>query len=306
MAERLLEAWETVENDATGVVKITPFGEPFTGEADEQLIPDDSHERVVYARRIVAQRCLYGVDINPLATEMAKLSLWLLTLAKDKPFTFLDHSIRSGDSLVGITSVNQLERFSLNGGGPQKSFAQEQIRRRIDAAKLLRKQLERMPTNTVEDSERKAEMLRRAQEQTDRLRYAADMMLAVHWKSLPDAQREQELQDTLRDVEFKFKDLPIPELRREASSKLQSVGCPRTFHWALEYPEVFDAGGVDAFVCNPPFMGGTKLEPAFGRNYREYLVNSIAGGIRGVRGTADLCCYFLRRSAELAKDSGHT
>ena len=68
---------------------------------------------MTYARRLVAQRCLYGVDKNPLAVEMAKLSLWLLTLAKDKPFTFLDHAIRCGDSLVGLSSIDQLLRFSL-------------------------------------------------------------------------------------------------------------------------------------------------------------------------------------------------
>ena len=72
-------------------------------------------ERQTYALRIVAQRCLYGVDKNPLAVEMAKLSLWLLTLAKDKPFEFLDHAIRCGDSLVGLSSIDQLLRFSLDG-----------------------------------------------------------------------------------------------------------------------------------------------------------------------------------------------
>ena len=64
----------------------------------------------------MAERCLYGVDKNPLAVEMAKLSLWLLTLAKDKPFTFLDHAIRCGDSLVGV-DAEQLKTFSLDGKG---------------------------------------------------------------------------------------------------------------------------------------------------------------------------------------------
>ena len=56
-----------------------------------------------YAQRVIAQRCLYGVDKNPMAADLAKLSLWLATLAKDHPFTFLDHSLRHGDSLVGLT-----------------------------------------------------------------------------------------------------------------------------------------------------------------------------------------------------------
>ena len=80
------------------------------------MIPGDTDERLAYARRLVAQRCLYGVDKNPLAVEMAKLSLWLLTLGKDKPFTFLDHAIRCGDSLVGV-SAEQLKTFSLDGQG---------------------------------------------------------------------------------------------------------------------------------------------------------------------------------------------
>ncbi|MFN9288552.1 MAG: Eco57I restriction-modification methylase domain-containing protein, partial [Planctomyces sp.] len=92
---------------------ITPEGEPSAGGVKESLIPEDPTERKLYAMRLIAQRCIYGVDKNPLAVEMAKLSLWLLTMAKDKPFEFLDHSIRSGDSLVGLHSIDQLRHFSL-------------------------------------------------------------------------------------------------------------------------------------------------------------------------------------------------
>ena len=66
------------------------------------VIPPDEDE-LLHARRLVAQRCLYGVDKNPTAVDLAKLSLWLVTLAQDHPFTFLDHSLRCGDSLVGLT-----------------------------------------------------------------------------------------------------------------------------------------------------------------------------------------------------------
>ena len=59
------------------------------------------------------------MDKNPLAVEMAKLSLWLLTLAKDMPFEFLDHAIRCGDSLVGIHDLDQLENFNLTAEGAQ-------------------------------------------------------------------------------------------------------------------------------------------------------------------------------------------
>ena len=60
-------------------------------------------EPLLLARRLIAQRCLYGVDRNPFAVNLAKLSLWLVTLSKDSPFTFLDHALKCGDSLVGLS-----------------------------------------------------------------------------------------------------------------------------------------------------------------------------------------------------------
>ncbi|MEN9581947.1 MAG: hypothetical protein RJA70_4956, partial [Pseudomonadota bacterium] len=80
-------------------------------------IPPDEDE-LLHARRLVAQRCLYGVDRNPMATDLAKLSLWLATLAKDHPFTFVDHAIRCGDSLVGLTR-KQIECFHWNDQSPE-------------------------------------------------------------------------------------------------------------------------------------------------------------------------------------------
>jgi len=64
---------------------------------------------------VIAQRCLYGVDKNPLAVDLAKLSLWLAPLAKDHPFTFLNHALRHGDSLVGLTR-RQIESFHWKEG----------------------------------------------------------------------------------------------------------------------------------------------------------------------------------------------
>src|SRR5205085_7980287 len=58
---------------------------------------------ILFASRLIAQRCLYGVDKNRMAVDLAKLSLWLATLAKDHAFSFLDHNFRHGDSLVGLS-----------------------------------------------------------------------------------------------------------------------------------------------------------------------------------------------------------
>lgn len=68
-------------------------------------------EVIVYARRLVAQKCLYGVDKNPFAVTLGKMSLWLITRSKHLPFTFLDHAIKCGDSLVGLTR-EQINNFT--------------------------------------------------------------------------------------------------------------------------------------------------------------------------------------------------
>src|SRR5260370_36223020 len=84
------------------------------GEPSERLIPEAPGERLAIALRFIADRCLYGVDINPMAVEMAKLSIWLITVDKTRPFNFLDHAFKGGDSVLGISRLKQLEKFSLD------------------------------------------------------------------------------------------------------------------------------------------------------------------------------------------------
>ena len=190
LAERLVEAWEDAYEQHPDAPGITPFGEVSTGKPGEVLIPKDADERMIYARRIVAGRCLYGVDKNPLAAEMAKLSLWLLTLQKDKPFTFLDHAIRSGDSLVGIANTHQLTSFSLDGNGPDMPMFTDAIKKRLDAVRILRRQIAEMADNCAADVERKALMLQNAEQQTKRLAYAANFLLAACWEATSETDRE--------------------------------------------------------------------------------------------------------------------
>ena len=305
LAERLLEAWEEAEKRVQGSPRITPYGEVSKGLPDEQLIPLDRQERLIYARRLVAERCVYGVDKNPLAVEMAKLSLWLLTLAKDKPFTFLDHAIRCGDSLVGLSSIDQLLRFSITENAkvrPLMEQQRQQIEKRLEATMLLRKQIETLPSNTPQDIERKAKMFENVVDQTKRLTYAADMLLAATWEAKNVGELESALNGMLAEVEYKFKDLPAEQLEEEARKRLRKAGIAGRFHWPLEFPEVFvDRAGFDAFVCNPPFMGGQKITGNLGTAYRDYLVEHLA---RGKRGSADLCAYFALRAASLLRDGG--
>jgi hypothetical protein len=301
LAERLVESWEIAEKEHPGVPGITPEGTASTSKSGENLIPKDTDERMIFARRIIAQRCLYGVDKNPLAAEMAKLSLWLLTLQKDKPFTFLDHAIRSGDSLVGIANTHQLNSFSLDGNGPDMPMFTDAIKTALEEVRLLRRQISELPDNSAEDVQGKALMLHNAEEQTKRLAYAANCLLVACWESTSETDREERLKQALLLVESKFNDLPVEQLEAEGSERLQKTGCPMPFHWPLEFPEVFmERGGFDGLVGNPPFLGGTRIRSAIGLPYLQYIGTVWGGGNR-----ADLCTYFFLRGMEIAEPSGH-
>ncbi|MCY3005158.1 MAG: restriction endonuclease, partial [Planctomycetota bacterium] len=294
MAARLLEAWDAVQRANPGMVHITPEGEASSGKPGEMLIPDDPDERQTYALRIVAQRCLYGVDINPLAAEMAKLSLWLLTLAKDKPFEFLDHAIRHGDSLVGIHNTEQLRKFNLDGKGEDNRLFLHFLDDKIKDAITLRRQITEMQAVTVEDVEAQDRMLREANEKIDRLKCAAELLVAAAFNPGSAADKRSARDNAAIKVAVHFNDSDLPRFRQESQKALAGQV---TFHWPLEFPEVMiERGGFDAVVGNPPFMGGSKITGFHSTEYRSFIVDQLTGGEKG---KADLSGYFLLRGIQL-------
>lgn len=299
LSARLLEAWYAIQKENAGSVRITPEGEPSSGKPAEMLIPDDPDERHTYALRIVAQRCIYGVDINPLAVEMAKLSLWLLTLAKDKPFEFLDHNIRCGDSLVGIHNLDQLRKFSLDGKGQDNSLLLQFLDPKIKEAIALRRQISEMQSITVVDTEAQDRMLREANEKIERLKLAADLLIASEFVAGSASDKRAARDNGALKVASHFNDNDLATFRNEAQKALNGQ---KTFHWPLEFPEVMvERGGFDAFVGNPPFMGGQMLTGNFGEPYREMLVRHLANGQRG---SADFCAYFFLRANQTVRMNG--
>ncbi|MBK7878891.1 MAG: restriction endonuclease [Planctomycetes bacterium] len=325
LAERLVEAWALLEAANPGRLLITPEGDLSTGAAGERIIPKDDVERQAIARRVVADRCLYGVDINPMAVEMAKLSLWLTTLQREKPFGFLDHSIRHGDSLVGVTDTWQLEKLNLTNRAVPEVLAAGLVRSALARARTLRIQLGALPTETVEDVERKAALLQEAESQVRALRAISDSLIAAYLDAVqrPAGQRPRRLRVSLeQDVASDVKKILDPTLgddaRRTEATKCSEralaalrAGAPlgslqRTpLHWLLEFPEVFEAigddRGFDAFVGNPPFRGGKLISGDFGQDYREFLVAVVA---QGTKGNADLVGYMYLRACSLLRSSG--
>jgi hypothetical protein len=302
LAERLVEAW---------------------GQHPEERpteYPSDTEERDLLARRMIAERCLYGVDKNPLAIEIAKVSLWLVTLRKDRPFTFLDHALGTGDSLVGIRSVEQLEALSLDASGASRLLsdpAREGVRRALTRVATLRQGIAATDALDLPQIREKQTVLAEANRATEALRIVADLVVGAALGALgrkengtaneiveahADAIREAlEVDDPDRQV------AALKKVRTGAGDVLVRGRLPgqddlRPFHWPLQFPEVFGAGhgGFDCIVGNPPFLGGHGISTESGSPYREYLVAAIASGTTGA---ADLCAYFfLRANALLCPD----
>lgn len=297
MSERLLEAWSRdSEAKPEGTI---PHGEDATGKLEEGLLPTDPEERRIYAMRQIAQRCLYGVDKNPLAAEMAKLSLWLLTLAKDKPFEFLDHSIRCGDSLVGLHSIDQLRHYSLKPDADDAVLFKGPLDSAVDEAINLRLKLEGMPANTVDDVQRQETLLIEANEKIARLRCAADLLVAAEFWGESAKDKLERVRHAAVKSGYYVENGPTAEFEQVAAKERRGQVL---FHWPLEFPEVIvKRGGFDAFVGNPPFMGGQKITGNLGNPYRNYLVEHLA---QGQRGSADLCAYFLLWAGQLLRPAG--
>lgn len=277
---------------------ITPFGEPATGAAGESLIPAEPEERMAFARRIVAQRCLYGVDKNPLAVEMAKLSLWLLTLAKAKPFTFLDHAIRCGDSLIGLHHLDQIRYFTFDLENKQRSYFADAIERVTDEVIALRQRIEASPSERVEDVETQQHLLAEAEAKTAQLRCAADLLLAAEMRAVNAKQKEVWRNDAALQAKMFIEQHSVEEFQAAARKELAGQ---QTFHWPLEFPEVFvTKGGFDVFIGNPPYRHGSRISTDNGSHYLAWLLTSN----KGIKGTVDLVVYFLRRAFSLSKIQG--
>lgn len=299
LAERLTEAWENEEKQHPGQVLITPDGKFSEGAPSERLVPADANERIAIARRVVADRCLYGVDINPMAVEMAKLSLWLITVDANRPFTFLDHAFKCGDSLLGITSLEQLENFSLLPDcGKQQAFGTLNLWRHIDEAKKKREALEEMPSDTPEQIAAKTALYAESEEAVAKLNAAADVLMAVELKGLKGRAYEAE-REVSADHMMACWAAGLNELKKYARQK---VGTQHCLHWALAFPEIIERRGFDAFVGNPPFIKGHYISRYFGDEHRQLLAAILA---KDNAGLADFSTYFLSRGCSLVSEHGH-
>lgn len=270
------------------------------------------------AIREVIARCLYGADINPMAVEMCKLSLWLVSLDRSKPFSFVDDKIFCGNSLLGVTTLDQLRYLHID---PKPTRMEQTLLVDVDAkiaeATRLRKELatpveEHDPGRSRDGKQR---LLRQVQAVTTELRLIADGIIAA---GLPLGGRPgRALDDVYTVLGWELAEaLPRDGSagnRTKIERRIDKGLTPgvmtdydrwRPVHWVLEVPEVMvERGGFDSIIGNPPFLGGPRLTGAMGTNVRDWLLYVEAGGNRGL---ADLVAYFVRRARTISSSVGTT
>ncbi|WP_237022538.1 Eco57I restriction-modification methylase domain-containing protein [Herbaspirillum frisingense] len=309
LSDRLTEAWSLAE--ATGKT-VSVDGEALEAGTAKEPLPRDSEARTMISRRLVAERCLYGVDLNPLAVELAKLSIWLVTLAKGRPFGFLDHNLRCGDSLLGIHRLDQLTELSMmpGGRGQQRLFGQN-IEKAVRDAIELRTRLGETPIRDIRDVETMAHLDADARRRLEVPGSIADAFIGEVFAS---GSNGSGLENALASLTIRAGQAINGDRDVLASIRHRSVATLSTdlhadkparqpFHWPLEFPEVFahERGGFDGIVGNPPFLGGKRITGVAGTALRDWLVSHIA---EGRRGSADLVAYFFLRAWSLIRNEG--
>jgi hypothetical protein len=266
-------------------------------------------------RRAVAQRCLFGVDANPTAVQLARLSLWLCTLAADRPLTFLDHHLRCGNSLAGASPGDILGRPPACRGSRRRGrataaqlalFDERDLATGLSAAVGVRLSIAGTPDDSASEVRRKERAIERLDGAAGPLRAWRDLgdawCAAWFWPdgSPPAGAAWPAFAAALGGVSA---DLPREVETRWRRTAATVAAAERFFHWTLEFPEVFhdergapraDAG-FDAVIGNPPWAGAGSLT-RFSRDSGCYRLQGD--------GHANLYQLFAERMLRLARPGG--
>ncbi|WP_136590833.1 Eco57I restriction-modification methylase domain-containing protein [Salinigranum halophilum] len=277
-------------------------------EVSDPRTEDGELRDINWARRKVAQRCIYGVDLNPLATELAKVSLWLRTLAAEQPLAFLDHHLKTGNSLIGsdIEDIEELESVG-GGSGQNTSLADFGVARKGTIEQLMKiyqdfVAIENRDLADVKEMEAKYSKFER-NELRRRLESVANVHTADHFglKEIPD--------DAYESMAVALDDDDVWDNIQQSSwfqTAQQWAEKSRYFHWRLEFPEVFynedgmsdENPGFDAIVGNPPYVIFKMLSVDI-RDYYDQEFDSFV--MKG-----DVYILFMELATDLLRSQGIT
>lgn len=269
-------------------------------------------------RRLVTRHCLYGVDLNPLAVHLAKLSLWLNCFARDHKLTFLDHHLRCGNSLIGIRHLSQLQRIPERSKDAKKKLQKKKNLQELPFPETLTEAFQKAARDMVsitqiaeDDTDRQKEMHEETRrERIDPLMPLADLFTAY----LMDISVKQEEYHGLF-LRLARGEAPASIAEMELDDKVKILaGRHHFFHWPLEFPDVFNKGndGFDADVGNPPWdvlkpnsrEFFSAYDPTF-RRYTKQEANRVAEHLMSdhplIRQKWQSCCREFEQQSEYVR-----
>jgi hypothetical protein len=265
-------------------------------------------------RRAIAQRCLYGVDANPTAVQLARLSLWLSTLAVDRPLTFLDHRLRTGNSLAGAAIADVLRQPPSPGGVRRRHtalqtslFNEADFAAGLSSAVGVRLSVADTPDDSASAVRRKERAIARLDGDAGPLRAwrtIADAWCAAwFWPDASAAPAGSAWPAFAAALRGASRELPEEIERRWRRTVSTVAASERFFHWELEFPELFyerdgtarAAAGFDAVIGNPPWASAGP----FTRFSRDSGCYRLQGD-----GHANLYQLFAERMLRLARSGG--
>jgi hypothetical protein len=279
LADHVLDAMAEAAVLATDLDYVSPLAEKIediratilrnaraNGWAIDEAHLDDRH----IVRRMVLKRCVYGVDKNPMAVELAKVALWLHTFTVGAPLSFIDHHLRAGDSLFGLWVRDAIDKASALGGELLWNEALQNAQRQAQAMKTIE-----MATDAeIAEAHRSAEMWTDVEFQTGPLDSFVSFMHALDWLNLSRAEKglvrlwlDGQFGDPLPISRGKTRPEPIRAKPEEAEAfagiwerSRALIAEERFLNWQIAFPGVWDnwasaerRGGFDAVVGNPPW-----------------------------------------------------
>ncbi|HLB70585.1 MAG TPA: TaqI-like C-terminal specificity domain-containing protein, partial [Candidatus Methanoperedens sp.] len=285
-------------------------------DIEEGRLAEDGHLTPDWARREVVAHCIYGVDLNDLAVELAKVSLWLTTISKDKPLSFLDHRLKHGNSLIGARledlpyypDINAKKKEKRVKDEAQQTFEVDIERPFFDKIVKILNNLTDINDDTIENIHKKKDIFEKLVNSPEylRIKALANLQTSIYFGVVTTEFNKQPKDGYYKILWALRKDEEgwRKDTNREWFGKARKLAEEKSFfHWELEFPEIFFEGGApkenpgwDAVVGNPPYVRQEQLKPNkeyFKLTYETYHT------------AADLYIYFFEGAHKLLKNSGN-
>ncbi len=249
-------------------------------------------------KRIVLKRCIYGVDLNPLAVELAKVSLWLHTFTVGAPLSFLDHHLRCGNSLIGADPESFEKLFTNSLFGSRYAGL-------MSALKLLER-VQEITDSDISEVEESARVYSLVVKELEPYRKVLDLFVARHFLNnglqlLIDGTKGNPLDIVEGKVAFgnKKEDRKLKELLEKA---LKIAEEKRFFHWELEFPEVWqrEKKGFDVVLGNPPYVRIQEMKKS-----RKEEVDYFNKVFQTPEGSYDMYVLFIEKGLSLLNENGY-